>query len=303
MVGEMQFDKIGIIIVMFAPKNGDIENVKIIAEYYKGVIVDNSRTRNFDADNVGMMKYVFLGENTGIANAQNVGLRYLGMLEELNYVLFFDQDSRVGKEYPLSMVTEYEKIKKRVTNLGLLGPTVVEIGTQQEYNSIFHTYQVSDDGFEKRRDIISSGSIVECCVIKDVGYMLSTLFIDFVDYEWCWRAEAKGYVVGITRNVCINHKVGVSDMNIWRYKVQIWSPFRYFYQFRNHLWLCALPYVPFQWKVAVSIKHLIRLLYFPLFVPNGWKCWKNMLRGVFAFQKHHKDFKEEVKYYYKYKKN
>ena len=245
-----------------------------------------------------MMKYVFLGENTGIANAQNVGLRYLRMFDELNYVLFFDQDSRVDKDYPLSMVVEYEKIKTRVTNLGLLGPAVVEIGTQQEYSSIFHTYPVADDGFEKRRDVISSGSIVERCVMEDVGLMLSTLFIDFVDYEWCWRAEAKGYVVGVTRNVCIKHKVGVSGINIWRYKVQIWSPFRYFYQFRNHLWLCALPYVPFQWKVAVGIKHLMRLFYFPLVVSNGWKCWKNMLRGIFAFQTHYRDFKVEIKHYH-----
>ena len=56
----MLLDKIGIIIVMFAPKSGDIENVKSIAKYYKGVIVDNSSTRNFDADNVGMMKYVWI---------------------------------------------------------------------------------------------------------------------------------------------------------------------------------------------------------------------------------------------------
>lgn len=299
MENETKINEIGIIIVMFAPQKEDIENVKSIAKYYKGVIVDNSDTRNFEVDNIGMMEYVFLGKNTGIANAQNVGLRHLAALDEVNYILFFDQDSRFGKEYPLTMVAEYEKIKKSVTNIGLLGPTVVEIDTKQEYSSIFHSFTVSGEGFEQRRDVISSGSIVECGVLEDVGFMLSSLFIDFVDYEWCWRAEAKGYVVGVTRNVCINHKVGVSNLNIWRYKVQIWSPVRYFYQFRNHLWLCALPYVPFQWKVAIGVKHFMRLFYFPLFVSNGWQCWKNMCRGIFSYKKHHRAFINEVRQYQK----
>lgn len=297
MIRKIGVGEIGVIVVMFTPKEADIENVINIAESYEGVIVDNSSKRNFDTDCVGMMKYIYLGENTGIANAQNVGLIYLNRFGKINYFLFLDQDSRIDNNYPLLMVSEYVKIKRRVPKLALLGPTVVEIDTQQEYRSMFHSFSTSCDGFEQRRDVISSGSIVEKCVIEDVGLMLLTLFIDFVDYEWCWRAEASGYVVGITKNVRISHKVGESDISIGHYKVQIWSPIRYFYQFRNHLLLCTLSYVPLQWKIVTSIKHFIRLLYFPLFVSRGGKSWKNMWRGIFAFTKHRKKFMEEIVQY------
>jgi rhamnosyltransferase len=60
------------------------------------------------------------------------------------------------------------------------------------------------------------------------------------------------------------------------------SPGRYFYQFRNYLWLVRRKYVPLQWKIAMGIKYAARFIYFPLCIPSGVACWKNMLKGIRA---------------------
>lgn len=35
-----------------------------------------------------------------------------------------------------------------------------------------------------------------------------SLFIDYVDHGWCWRAESKGFVNGITPKIKLAHYVG-----------------------------------------------------------------------------------------------
>ena len=36
-------------------------------------------------------------------------------------------------------------------------------------------------------------NIINNNIILDVGLMDESLFIDWVDFEWCWRAKSKGY--------------------------------------------------------------------------------------------------------------
>ncbi len=290
-------DTIGLLIVMYNPIDSDIANVEAIAQCYKGIVVDNSQERNFATDHIGNMAYVPLYDNTGIANAQNIGLKHLISDQDITHVVFFDQDSRCSHDIPLMMQNEYLRVKAKVKNLALLGPIAVEQDTQEEYKSVVHKSACGEDGFEPRRDIISSGSIVDVDTLRSVGLMLSSLFIDFVDFEWCWRAKHKGYVCGVTHNVKLSHKVGCARLSFGHYKVLVWSPFRYFYQCRNYVWLSTLAYVPVQWKFATAVKYVARFFYLPFAVNNGGRCWMSMLKGLsFAF-KGFRGFRREVDAY------
>ena len=111
--------------------------------------------------------------------------------------------------------------------------------------------------------------------------MDALLFIDYVDFEHCWRANSKGYVCGITQNVTLPHKVGNNELHFPHgYRVIISAPFRYYYQYRNWLWLCRRNYVPKQWKINTCIKFMLRIVYFP-FAVNDWKLIeKYMFKGI-----------------------
>lgn len=271
----------GIIVVLFNPTEQQREHVAKLAETFRVVAVDNSSCM-WSANN-SLTHYIYNGKNLGIAEAQNIGIRYiLEHLPGVSHILFLDQDSKVNLDFPFRMQREYMRIKDSHPTLAMLGPAVIDEMSGKEYKSIIHKDASADSGFTPRREIISSGSIVAKDVLEDVGMNLPEMFIDYVDFEWCWRAESKGYVVGITQNVKIVHTVGQNEINIFGYKIILSSPFRYFYQTRNLLWLCRKSYVPRQFKVANLVKTIARLIYFPFVPKAGIKRWYNICRGLKA---------------------
>lgn len=283
-------DNIAIIIILFNPKREDVDNIKRLSIRYEGVIVDNSCPAIFNEDKVNRMYYIAMKDNVGIAKAQNIGIQKALQNNDIDYLVFMDQDSTMSDSYPTDIVAEFKNISSSVPNLAFLGPRINNKETGKEYKSIIHKDKKTTAQFIPRREVISSGGCTTREIMSVVGYNDESLFIDFVDFEWCWRARSKNYVCGISSNIIINHKVGRKTLSIGGFFIIISAPFRYYYQFRNHLWLIRKKYVPLQWKINIGIKHLARLLYFPLFIESGIECWKYMIKGIAAGLKRHETF-------------
>lgn len=276
----MNINRIGVVIIVFHPNARLLESkLKKLGNDVAVVVVDNTPNETINIEQANIT-YIPLYENTGIANAQNVGIGNL-LERGCTHVVFFDQDSDFTEIYVRSIVDEYERISTVRKNLFLLGPTVINKTNGEEYRSVIHSDKKADQGFIEKREIISSGSCVSVDKLNQVGVMDTRLFIDYVDFEHCWRANSKGYVCGITRNVTLPHKVGNNELHFPHgYRVIISAPFRYYYQYRNWLWLCRKGYVPRQWKINTCIKFMSRIIYFP-FVVNEWKAIeKNMFKGI-----------------------
>lgn len=272
-------EKVAVIIVLYNPDTNDIDNVRRIAQYNVGFVVDNSLIPFMDGETIGNMSYICNKANIGIAKAQNIALREI-LKGDYEYVVFLDQDTRVAVDYPLQIAMEFSRIDNG--RLAVLGPQVVNAVTGGQYASAIHKYEISENGFSLRKHIISSGSCMSINALKDVGLMWGELFIDYVDFEWCWRAASKGYQCGVTSHLQISHHVGQRELSIGKYKVIISAQQRYFYQYRNFIWLIQKKYVPLQWKCATCVKFLLRLVYFPILVNGGLKYWNNMIKGLEA---------------------
>ena len=272
-------EKVAVIIVLYNPDTNDIDNVRRIAQYNVGFVVDNSLIPFMDGETIGNMSYICNKANIGIAKAQNIALREI-LKGDYEYVVFLDQDTRVAVDYPLQIAMEFSRIDNG--RLAVLGPQVVNAVTGGQYASAIHKYEISENGFSLRKHIISSGSCMSINALKDVGLMWGELFIDFVDFEWCWRAASKGYQCGVTSHLQISHHVGQRELSIGKYKVIISAQQRYFYQYRNFIWLIQKKYVPLQWKCSTCVKFLLRLVYFPILVNGGFKYWNNMIKGLEA---------------------
>ena len=279
MLDLIQNEKVAVIIVLYNPDTNDIDNVRRIAQYNVGFVVDNSLIPFMDGETIGKMSYICNKANIGIAEAQNVALREI-LKGDYEYVVFLDQDTRVAVDYPLQIAMEFSRIDNG--RLAVLGPQVVNAVTGGQYASAIHKYEISENGFSLRKHIISSGSCMSINALKDVGLMWGELFIDYVDFEWCWRAASKGYQCGVTSHLQISHHVGQRELSIGKYKVIISAQQRYFYQYRNFIWLIQKKYVPLQWKCATCVKFLLRLVYFPILVNGGLKYWNNMIKGLKA---------------------
>lgn len=269
-----------LLFVTFNPSTKDIDYINDIGEKYKCIVIDNTIALN----NIFSNNIITINNRNkdGIAGAQDEGIKFiLDKMPYIRYIIFFDQDSRVENDYPIQIVTEYETTSKEKNNLAQLGPTVFHIDTNNEYKSVIHKDHEDNKGFIKRREVISSGSCITTKALKVIGGMDRTLFIDFVDFEWCWRAEEKGYQCGVTKNVKIRHQVGKRELFFFNgYRVILSAPFRYFYQYRNYLLLCRRNYVPLQWKINNGIKYVARFLYFPFLGKFGIKSWRFMIKGI-----------------------
>ncbi|WP_455621467.1 glycosyltransferase [Parabacteroides sp.] len=242
------------------------------------IVIDNTPDRDLGIGDERLV-YIPLKVNKGIAFAQNRGIEE-AFRYRCGYVVFFDQDSELPKEYVSNIVKEYERVDSLVPHLFLLGPTLMNGRTQEEYKSTIHRdKQVAEDFFQ-RREIISSGSCVSMEKIKVVGLNDESLFIDCVDHEWCWRAVSEGFINGVTSRVSLTHYVGQQEYRLFNQLVIISSPIRYYYQTRNYLWLLRRSYVPLQWKINHGIKIMIYPLSFPFKVKSWRAIYTEIWRGL-----------------------
>ncbi len=244
------------------------------------IIVDNTPLRNLEIKE-DSVSYIPLLENKGIAEAQNIGIKRAIELG-CSHIIFIDQDSIISPDFINSMIDEYEAISKSYTNIFLLGPTVINGRTKEEYKSTIHRDIQEESGFIYRREIISSGSCVKTEKIKSIGLLDNRLFIDMVDFEWCWRANSLGYISGITKNVTLIHFVGQEEYRFFNQLVIVSSPIRYYYQTRNLLWLLRRGYVPLSWKINQILKKIIFSFSYPFYINNWKQIYLQSFRGLIA---------------------
>ena len=99
-------------------------------------------------------------------------------------------------------------------------------------------------------------------VFRDVGMMEDRLFIDLVDHEWCWRCGSYGYSIYMTHEVELNHKVGEKTKHFLGLQFIVSAPQRYYFKYRNALWLIKRDYVPTKWKFKTVLRIVVEYLVF-----------------------------------------
>ena len=266
--------KIGVVIVLFHPKEFNFNELLYQSDIFV-ILVDNTPDSdlNLTSENV---HYIPLKQNKGIASAQNVGIC---KAEELgcSHVMFYDQDSVIEKDFVSQMLGEYIRLKSIYSNIAILGPTIINKDNGKEYKS---TNQKVVYDCKLVSALISSGTIVEMKLFNVIGILEDKLFIDYVDFEWCWRARSKGYVCTSTTRVYLWHKVGTEDRCFLGFPIIVSAPIRYYYQYRNYCWLIRRTYVPFKWKVVGLVRKLSEIILLPIMSKNGISILSNIIRGI-----------------------
>lgn len=275
---------IGCIIVLYNPQLGLITQSinQLTSQIDVLVLVDNSCSYNKDIQKLevgGKIKYIHLGENRGIAVAQNIGVKMLKHLA-VEVVLFMDQDSIAPNNMVEMMKNEIYLLSSLNVRLGGIGPCLLNRQNNVKYRKGSQKEAIFDDQLSEVKELMSSGSFIPISNFDIVGLFEEAFFIDGVDNEWCWRAGYKGFRFFRMESLIIEHQLGEGDRTIFNRDIAISTPFRTYYQFRNFIFLLVRGYVPMRWKVYNAFKYIVKLFYYPLFVSPRLKYLQSMLRGI-----------------------
>ena len=228
------------VIVTYFPDCEFEQRLQRIARQVKRVIiVDNGSTGSeslvLDAalkriKNVELIKN---RANLGIATALNQGVR-----KSLDYgflwVITFDQDSLIAPDTIRKMFKVWETCP-RPEKLMVVGCKTIFLNCFSNLSSI-----QTDKPWEEVTYVITSGCLISRKAFDFVGYFNNSLFIDYVDIEYCLRLKSKGYRIIIARDAILFHNIGnLVEHTVLGKNVHPThhDPIRRYYQFRNALLL------------------------------------------------------------------
>lgn len=261
-----------LIIVFYNPDAKQIAKTEKLASMYKTIVIDNS-DKVISGDH--SFFYIPLLLNRGIAYAQNIGIEH-AIKRGATHLLFFDQDSDVDICYPEQILESYLLLAQKEYNLAVLGPLFIDSRTNAPYIHV----NCEGERYVQVRELISSGLIISTEVISKIGLLDDGLFIDYVDFEWCWRASSFGYISVIDTQMKIVHSVGYDFKQILGLKFYLSSPIRYYYQYRNFLVLLKRNYVPRLWKFKQVVRKMIDVFIVPALAKETKSTYYYIFRGI-----------------------
>lgn len=244
-VGVDPRSEICAVVVTYFPKPELAANLSALApQVTRIIVIDNGsddRTLAFieaAAGSVGAT-VVALRRNSGVAHALNVGLDF-ARRNGFRWLATFDQDSRAAE----SMFDEMLQAAQRYPSperVAVVAPVHVDqglgIGLQQS-----HDPEKTGRDYRLLYSTMTSGNLVAVEAAAAVGGFDDSMFIDYVDHEFCLRLRHYHYQILEARSVRLLHSLGLmtSHRLLWkRMSVTNHPRNRRYYMTRNRslLWV------------------------------------------------------------------
>jgi GT2 family glycosyltransferase len=203
-------DRVCAVVVTYFPPHSVVKNVKLLAEQADEVVVVDNGTAGASAEylkqlqDIPKVTLIRNGQNLGIAAALNIGARY-AIEHGYPWLATFDQDSRVPPDYLRNIFAGRDSIQLDA-HLAILSPIFYD-------ESINQIWSLGKGGVSKGSYIeidaaISSGSVMSTQLFAEAGFFDESLFIDYVDFDFCLRCRQKGYKIIQLNSVVLNHNLG-----------------------------------------------------------------------------------------------
>jgi rhamnosyltransferase len=254
------------------------------------LIVDNSESETgrvsaqavaaaFGADFVGNPL------NVGVAAAQNVGLRLAGE-RGMPYVLLLDQDSTLRVDTVGRLVGALARLREAGEPVAAVGASFVDprSGYEAPFAQLRHVRMNKlrpAPGAPAECDVlISSGCLLALDAVERVGLLDESLFIDYVDFEWCVRAQSAGFKVFGVADATMDHTIGDASITVLGRVITLHSPVRNYYFIRNALLFARKPYLTLRWRIHLLYRVVAQFALFGLLCPQRLRRTGWMLRGL-----------------------
>lgn len=193
------------VIVTYHPAAKHIEQMsKVLAQVQGLVVVDNGST----ADELNALRttsqrlgfhLIENGENLGIAEALNQGVSW-AKSKGYPWVILFDQDSEITEGFIGQMFAAWESHPRR-ERVGSIHPRYADQETHLEA-----AVPRASDGSPVLP--MTSGALMPVWIFGRIGWFASEYFIDLVDWEYCFRIRAAGFLIADAKQAVLLHAPG-----------------------------------------------------------------------------------------------
>ncbi|QOY51419.1 glycosyltransferase [Candidatus Sulfurimonas baltica] len=231
--------KIAASVVLYNPEDKIFNNIKSYANKVdKLIVIDNSTTHNLDLIkniNQSFDNLIYINNNTniGIATALNIAC---DKAIELGYdwILTMDQDSEfINFNHYKTCLLNFNN----TDNIALFAANTL-------YNAKEHLPSNPTCNYEEKFIVITSGNFLNLKLFNQIGRFEDKLFIDLVDYDYCFKAQEKNYKILYFKDVLVEHNLGslFERRNLITKKIKIkteHNPQRIYYFARNYLYIAS----------------------------------------------------------------
>jgi rhamnosyltransferase len=141
------------------------------------------------------------GRNRGLAAALNAGVAELTAPETdaPDFVLFLDQDSVLTEELVLGLAAHFDE-----PGVGIAAPAPWD----EQSGRYYEPGTESGPDVADRDAVITSGMLVRCTVLEQVGPFRTEFFVDHVDNDFSLRVRAAGHRIVRDKRHKLAHSLG-----------------------------------------------------------------------------------------------
>lgn len=263
-----------IAVVIYQPDDNVLSNILSYINYTNHLyVIDNS---NFSSQAIidglkqyPQFNYISMQGNKGIAAALNKGAEK-AISDGAEYLMTMDQDSRFDGEIFKNYISDAQNIFIKQQNVAVIG--INYDGYQRKH--LNEDVEIADE-------IITSGMIINLEVMKKIGFFVEKLFIDYVDYEYCYRARKNGYICLMINKYKMQHQIGgmypIDKFGIHFRNHNEHNSIRQYYMARNAIYIMKqYPRMAMKW-IKNLIKAPIKIL---LVDDDKFKKFQGYVKGL-----------------------
>jgi len=231
-----------------------------------------------------------LGKNSGVAAAQNVGIRWAREFD-YTHVLLLDHDSVPANDMVNRLVLALAYGESIGMRVAAVGPRYIDPRTGQsayfvrfgllKFKKVYCKKQMVP-GLVDADFLISSGLLIPLSSIDEIGLMDERLFMDHVDTEWFLRARGLGFCVLGVCGAKMEHYLGDTVRKMWlgRWRnLRTYPAERFYYITRNSVLLYKRRYISRRWVLIDSIKLVLMFIIYSLLIPPRERHAMMFVRG------------------------
>ena len=227
----------GVVVVYYPDTDELVRNIHSYIGFLNQLyIIDNTPEPIHSEEKLRQLprsQYIKNEKNLGVAKALNIALDQ-AVQNGYQWLLTMDQDSFFEGNEGKKFFDYFERSFAISHDVAIVCPLHSAKAPQSGDSGSYHPVITA----------ITSGSLLNTGICKKLGGFDENLFIDEIDFEYCYRAIINQYKIFQFDHVHLNHRIGTKRKVGYLYMINssdrvLHSPQRVYFMVRNHYYVAA----------------------------------------------------------------